>query len=223
MHFRQDTSSQFGHHVSVDDPSQAVVFREGGRDNPYRSEVDVRSMPGEGPFLWLSKTAPPAGFWEPPKGGMCISAFVFVKRGPKILLGKYRDDPRWEELAGLDPDRRRTHGKGWTLPASQLKYGEDPRDAARRIAEQILRIPRMHFSEPRVEVDFYPPKWALGEMHYDIWFLLEADAPKDLEVPTPPWYAERDWHDPRSLPSTAYARGHEDVVERWLRSGSPSK
>jgi ADP-ribose pyrophosphatase YjhB (NUDIX family) len=174
-------------------------------------------MPGEGPFLWLSKTGPPAGFWQTPKGGMCISAFLFVTRGGKVLLGKYGDDPRWEELTGLDPDRRREHGKGWTLPASQLRFGEDPRDAARRIAEQVLRIPGMHFSEPRVEVDLYPPESAPGEMHYDIWFLVDAAAPEGLEVQAPPWYAELAWHDPRSVPATSFSRGHEDVVERWLR------
>ena len=173
-------------------------------------------MAGQGPFLWLSRTGPPAGFWDTPKGGMCISTFVFVKRGRKILLGKYADHPTWADFTGLDQDRWRTHGKGWTIPASQLKYGEDPRDAARRIGEQILEIPGMRYSEPRVEVDFYPPKWAPGEMHYDIWFLVDASPPKDYELRVPAWYSELGWHDPRSLPGTAYARGHEDVVDRWL-------
>src|SRR3972149_11009314 len=114
-------------------------------------------MPGQGPFRWLSKNGPPAGFWDVPPGGMCRSAFLFVKRGRRILLGKYADDPKWEELAGLEPERRRVHGSGWTSPASQLKYGEDPRDAARRVGQQMLAVPDLRYSEPRVEVDLYEP------------------------------------------------------------------
>lgn len=122
-------------------------------------------MPGDGPFLWLLKSGPPAGFWNIPPGGMCVCAFLFARRGPEILLGKYRDDPRWESFAGLDKTRRRVHGAGWTIPASHLKYGEDPRAAARRIAEEILEIPGMAFSEPRVEVDVYEPKRFPGNLH----------------------------------------------------------
>jgi len=67
-------------------------------------------MAGKGPFLWLSKGESPYGFWELSRGGMCMSAFPFMKRGSKILLGKYADDARWETLPGLDGGRRRAHG-----------------------------------------------------------------------------------------------------------------
>src|SRR3989442_8909881 len=102
-------------------------------------------MAGEGPFLWLSKDGPRAGFRELPPGGMCISAFLFVRRGKEILLGKYRDDPRWETLAGLDETRRKGHSSGWTIPASQMRYREDPRTAGRRTAGGILPIRGMQF------------------------------------------------------------------------------
>ncbi|OGS51183.1 MAG: hypothetical protein A3K65_05655 [Euryarchaeota archaeon RBG_16_68_12] len=173
-------------------------------------------MAGQGPFLWLSKTAPPAGFVDIPPGGMCLSAFLFIQRGREILLGKYRDDPRWETLAGLDEDRRRVHGAGWTIPARQLRYGEDPRDAARSIAEDILQIHGMAFSEPRVEVDVYEPRRSPGKLHYDVWFLVDGHAPKGWKPVVPPWYAELAWRDPRATPASEYARGHEDVVARWL-------
>ncbi len=173
-------------------------------------------MAGDGPFLWLSDTGPPTGFRRVPPGGMCLSAFLFVRRSDRILLGKYRDHPAWETLAGLDPERVRVHGQGWTIPASQLKFGEDPRAAARRIAEEILRIPTMRFSEPRVETDLYEPKRFPGRMHYDVWFFVDAVPADDLALEVPPWYAELAWHDPRGLPSSEYARGHEDVVARWM-------
>jgi len=172
-------------------------------------------MAGEGPFLWLSKEAPPAGFRDLPPGGMCLSAFVFVRRGPEILLGKYANVPEWERLSGLDEERRRVHGRGWTIPASQVKYGEDPRAAAERVAEEILQIRGMTFSEPRAEVDLYEPKRFPGRMHYDVWFLVDGTPPKGWSLRVPPWYAELAWRDPKTMPATEYARGHEDVVARW--------
>lgn len=173
-------------------------------------------MVGDGPFLWINETGPPAGFRRPPRGGMCVSVFLFVRRGAEILLGKYGDDPRWETLAGLDDEWRRMHAGGWTLPARQMKFGEDPRDAARSVADDLLRIPSVEIREPRVEVDLYESKRAPGHMHYDIWFLFEATLPAGSTVETPPWYAALGWHDPRALPDSAFARGHQDVVARWL-------
>ena len=177
-------------------------------------------MAGDGPFLWLSETAPPWGFTRVPPGGMCLSAFLFVRRGDAILLGKYKEHPAWETLAGLDPERVRVHGRGWTIPASQLKYGEDPRVGAKRIAEDILQMRGLQFSKPRVETDLYEPKRFPGQMHYDVWFLVDARVPTSTKVEAPPWYAELGWHNPRALPAAEWARSHEDVAARWLRPRS---
>ncbi len=95
---------------------------------------------GEGSFLWLAPFAPPKGWTAVPRGGMCLCAFLFVVRGEKILLGKYADHPAWENLAGMESKRVRANAGGWTIPASHLKFGEDPRDAARRIGEEILTL-----------------------------------------------------------------------------------
>ncbi|HEX9341335.1 MAG TPA: hypothetical protein VF992_09265 [Thermoplasmata archaeon] len=173
-------------------------------------------MNDRGPFLWLSKKAPPAGFSDLPRGGMCVCAFLFVTRNGRILLGKYADDPTWEELAGLDPERRQTNANGWTIPASHLKFGEDPRETARRVGEQILQMQGARYAEPRSEVDLYPSKMVPGEMHYDIWFFVDATPPAAYEAHALPWYTEMRWHDPKGLSASEYARGHEDVVARWL-------
>ena len=178
-------------------------------------------MPGEGPFLWLSKSGPPAGFWSLPPGGMCVCAFLFVKHDGKILLGKYADDPKWEELVGLDAGRRQRHGKGLTIPATHLRFGEDPRDAARRIGTEVLRLSALKYSEPRVEVDVYPSNDFPGNMHADVWFLVDATLYDGTSVAVPPWYRELGWHDPRTTPGNMYARAHEDVVARWLSPRPP--
>ena len=179
-------------------------------------------MPGDGPFLWSREQSSPSGFWHPPVGGMCVNAFLFVRRGPKILLGKYADHPKWMELAGLDSTRLPANAGGWILPASHLKFGEEPRAAARRVGEEILQIPGMAYTEPRVETDFYEAKFAAGEMHYDIWFFVDAMPPASWEIKPLPWFADLAWQDPRSLPPSAYARSHQDVVASWL-SPRPSK
>jgi len=176
---------------------------------------------GDGPFLWLSEDSPPAGFSQVPLGGMCISAFLFVRRGEKILLGKYANDPRWESLTGLDESRRVAHGQGWTLPASQLRFGEDPREAARRIGEEVLQSADLLYSEPRVEVDRYEPRRFPGRDHYDIWFLVDAFVKRGSDLGTPPWYAALEWKDPRTLPAAEYARSHEDVVAQWRENRTP--
>lgn len=173
-------------------------------------------LDGSGPFLWLNESGPRSGFRALPPGGMCVSAFLFVERDGRLLLGKYADDARWEDLTGLDEDRWRAHGKGWTLPASHVKYGEDPRETARRVMRDVLRVGDFALREPLVGSDHYvPARFPELGMHYDLWFLFRAHVPPHVEVARPPWYAELEWLDPRSLPASAWARGHEDVVARW--------
>lgn len=152
---------------------------------------------------------------------MCVNAFLFVRRGSMILLGKYADHPKWDELAGLDSGRRQRFGTGWTVPGSHMKFGEEPRAAARRVGEEILQAPNLRYSEPRVESDVYPAAFAGGKMHYDLWFFFDARPAADWQAKAPPWYAELGWQDPRALPASAYARSHEDVVARWLETRWP--
>jgi len=178
-------------------------------------------MAGQGPFMWLSPSGSPYGFHELPPGGLCLSAFVFVTCGDKLLLGKYADDSAWETLAGLDATRRRVHGRGWTIPASHLLYGEDPRAAGRRVCEEILLLPNLELSEPRVETELGVPERfpEMGE-HYDVWFFLNARlATEDVRVP--PWYAELKWTRIGDLDENALARGHWHVLRKWSRDQLP--
>ncbi len=89
--------------------------------------------------------------------------------------------------------------------------------AARRVGEKILRVPKMTYSEPRVESDVYPASFAGGKPRYDVWFFVDAQPPRGWEPMAPPWYTALEWQDPKTLPASEYARGHEDVVARWLQ------
>ncbi len=169
-------------------------------------------------FLWLAPFAPPKGFTSVPAGGMCLCAFLFVIRGRKVLLGKYREHPAWEKIAGMDEKRVKNNQHGFTLPASHLKFGEYPMDAARRIGEEILMLPEgLAYSEPLVQTFFYEISIAPGEMHYDVLFLYDLILGEDYETGLPPWYASFEWFDMDLLMNQKYARQHEDVVSAWLR------
>lgn len=174
----------------------------------------------QGPFLWFSDAAPPRGFRALPEGGMCVSVFLFVRRGQglELLVGKVADDPRLEEMLGLDEDRRKLHGQGWTLPATHLKLGEDPRDAARRLSVDLLRMPWLPLAEPRVEVEHdVHPRYPDRGKHFDLWFFVDAPVPASTTVQDPPpWFRELAFKDPRDLAEQDWARSHEDVATRWM-------
>jgi ADP-ribose pyrophosphatase YjhB (NUDIX family) len=169
-------------------------------------------------FLWLAPFAPSHGYKTVPQGGMCLCAFLFVVSEERILLGKYAPHPAWERLAGMDDKRIRTNALGWTLPARHLKFGEDPREAARHIGEEILLLDRgLAYLEPHVATFLYDPAIAPGEKHYDVDFLFEISLGSGGELRTPPWYETLAWFDIGTVRHEQFARQHEDVVEAWLR------
>ena len=175
----------------------------------------------ESTFLWLAPFAPPKGRTTVPRGGMCLCAFLFVVSGGRLLLGKYADHPAWENLSGMESKRIKANAGGWTIPASHLKFGEDPRDAARRIGEEILTLDRgLVYSEPSVATFFYEPAIAPGEKHFDVLFLFDVSVEAGANVRKPPWYEALEWFDIGALQSLPFARQHEDVVEAWLKKRS---
>jgi ADP-ribose pyrophosphatase YjhB (NUDIX family) len=173
----------------------------------------------EGSFLWLAPFAPAKGWTGVPRGGMCLCAFLFVVSGEKILLGKYADHPAWENLSGMDSERVKANARGWTIPASHLKFGEDPRGAARRIGEEILTLDTgLVYSEPSVKTFFYEPTIAPGERHFDVLFLFEVSIAAGAGVRRPPWYEVLEWFDIGVVRLQPFARQHEDVAEAWLKT-----
>lgn len=168
-------------------------------------------------FLWLAPFAPPNGHKSVPMGGMCLCVFLFVIKGSEVLLGKYREDPAWEKLTGMDTGRVKANLHGLTLPASHLKFGEDPLEAARRIGEEILMLPKgLTYQGPGVHTFFYEPSIAPGEMHFDVLFFYDVVLHGDFEISLPPWYASLEWVDTDVLINQKFARQHEDVVSAWL-------
>ena len=170
-----------------------------------------------GPFLWLAPFAPPKGWRSVPPGGMCLCAYLFVLSGERVLLGRYADHPAWETIAGMERDRVRANARGWTIPATHLRFGEDPRDAARRIGREILAWEAtLAPGEPAVATFCYEPAAAPGERHFDVLFLFEASLATAGRVPPPAWYEALEWFDIAALDNLPFARQHEDVARAWL-------
>ena len=59
-----------------------------------------------------------------PEAGLCVGSFLVIEKKGRILFGK-----------AVKPEFAK--GK-WLLPASHLKYGEHPDDAAKRILKEQL-------------------------------------------------------------------------------------
>lgn len=169
-------------------------------------------------FLWLAPFAPPKGYTNVPAGGMCLCVFLFVIKGNRILLGKYKEHPAWEKIAGMDEKRVKNNTHGLTLPASHLKFGEDPSDAARRIGKEILMLPEgLFYSEPLFQTFFYEISIVPGEMHFDVLFLYDVILDDSVKTTLPPWYASLEWFDIDIVMNQKFARQHEDVVSAWLK------
>ncbi|RPJ16015.1 MAG: NUDIX hydrolase [Desulfobacteraceae bacterium] len=169
-------------------------------------------------FLWLAPFAPPKGYTNVPAGGMCLCVFLFVIKGRQVLLGKYKEHPAWEKITGMDEKRVKNNQHGLTLPASHLKFGEDPLDAARRIVKEILLLPEgLSYSEPVVQTFFYESSIVPGEMHFDVLFLYDVILDDSVKTTLPPWYASLEWFETDILMNQKFARQHEDVVSAWLK------
>ncbi len=169
-------------------------------------------------FLWLAPFAPPKGFTSVPAGGICLCVFLFANQKGKIILGKYQKHSAWEKHTGMDMRRIENNQYGLTIPASHLKFGEDPLEAARRIGEEILLLPKeLTYSHLSVQTFFYEPVIAPGKMHFDVLLFYDVLLPEDLKILVPPWYASLELIDEEILLNQKFARQHEDVVSAWMK------
>jgi len=75
-----------------------------------------------------------------PRGGTCLSAFLVLKWKAGILVGKMAKPEMWvgRFLVGEAFAPRYVSSNKWVLPASHLKYGEKPEDAAKRVLHEQL-------------------------------------------------------------------------------------
>lgn len=88
-----------------------------------------------------------------PEEVMHISSFVFVMKGPQVLLAKRVKPERWA-------------GK-WCIPGAIINYAEDPGAVALRIVREQLGATATALR--LLDVQSY------GDKHWDMCFLFHAD------------------------------------------------
>lgn len=123
-----------------------------------------------------------------PEEVMHISSFVFVRKGPSILLVR-RTKP--ERMAGT-----------WNLPAAVINYGEDPGHSALRIVREQLGVAPTTMK--LLDVQSY------GDKHWDLCFVFQMDIPASLKLGGD--FDKADWFDLGRLPPEL-REGHKEVID----------
>jgi ADP-ribose pyrophosphatase YjhB (NUDIX family) len=147
-----------------------------------------------------------------PKGGTCISSFLVIKSKGGVLVGKMTKPEIWVErfLVGeMFAPRYASSGK-WLLPASYLKYGEKPEDAAMRVLTEQVALPKSKLSLVQVQSHLAQDPNDPEAAHWDLCFVYGGTFRGKLR--TPEWFSELKFVKPRQLSADDFTRGHGDVL-----------
>jgi ADP-ribose pyrophosphatase YjhB (NUDIX family) len=153
-------------------------------------------------------------------GGTCLSSFVLLSSGRKILVGKMSRPEIWIERFLVGPKYAPVYaGSGkYVLPARHLHWYESPLEAACSvIRDQIgLDIPASRVSLADVQ------SFVSGEVndekeppHWDICFLYRAQVPDKIaaKLARPEWFSELEFKPLKTLKQDDFTRGHGDVLQ----------
>jgi ADP-ribose pyrophosphatase YjhB (NUDIX family) len=150
-----------------------------------------------------------------PKAGLCLSAFVIIRKGDSFLLGRPHASKAWPERGGypMGPASVLEKEGSWLLPATHLMMDESPDHAAKRVANEWAGVggtPRFMMvqshTRPRA-------KSRSGKRlnHWDICFVYNLQTqsnPKPL-----PWWSETRFFQPDQVARKKLGRGHKDVLK----------
>lgn len=130
-----------------------------------------------------------------PGGGLCLSVFLVLEQGGEVLVGSM--DPehasRWTKhwapnIAYYEDERRERLFDGWRLPATYLRVGEDPGQAAGRVwTDQLALEGPPDLSPVRVVSSAQPSRRSPDHDHWDVLFLYTVDGPQLNQRP-PHWH-----------------------------------
>jgi ADP-ribose pyrophosphatase YjhB (NUDIX family) len=150
-----------------------------------------------------------------PKGGACISTFLVLTGKNGILVGKMAKPEVWVEkffVGETFAPKYASSGK-WVLPASHLKFGEAPEDAAKRVlAEQLgLRRVKLRLGEVQSHLSQDPndPEAA----HWDVCFVYEGKVRGAFKRPE--WFSELTFVKGKGITVQDFTRGHGDVLKKF--------
>lgn len=154
-----------------------------------------------------------------PPGGVCLSSFVLVRNGGKVLVGKMTKPGIWVERFFVGERFAPIYAASdkYLLPARHLAWYESPLEAAESILDEQtrLRIPRRSIrlmgvqSHVRGDVNSTekPPHW-------DICFIYEAKVSSKTvrELKAPPWFRDFEFVQLSALSADDFTRDHGDVL-----------
>lgn len=150
---------------------------------------------------------------EIPDGGFCLSAFVVLTKTAnkeEILLGKINPEANWEYVGALNKNFATNIAKGWMIPSSHLIFGEDPKDAAKRILREQLGLEKLELKGPFVVSFQYPSSRMPQYMHWDIEFIFSGEV---NNVAKNELWNELQFVNIKNVSRKDFARGHEDILE----------
>ena len=154
-----------------------------------------------------------------PKGGVCLSSFVALTNGGRILIGKMARPEIWTErffVGERFAPIYRNSGK-YLLPSRHLAWYESPFGAAMSVIQEqaLLRVPESRVrlvdvqSHVRGDVndEAEPPHW-------DICFLYRTEVPARIarSIKSPAWFEDFHFTPIASLTADDFTRGHGDVL-----------
>jgi ADP-ribose pyrophosphatase YjhB (NUDIX family) len=148
-----------------------------------------------------------------PKGGTCLSVFLVLKRNNGVLAGKMTKPDLWVKkfFVGESFAPKYAASGKWILPASHLKYGEKPDDAAKRVLTEQLGLGgvKLKFGEVQSHLSGDPKD--SDNAHWDICFVYEGEVTR--AVPKPEWFSELEFIKASKLSVDDFTRGHGDVLK----------
>jgi ADP-ribose pyrophosphatase YjhB (NUDIX family) len=147
-----------------------------------------------------------------PKGGTCLSSFLVLKGKEGILVGKMSKPEVWVErfLVGEMFAPKYAASNKWLLPASHLKYGEKPEDAAKRVLTEQINVAKGKLSLLEVQSHLSQDPNDPEAAHWDICFVYRGELRGKPQ--TPEWFSELRFVKARELASEDFTRGHGDVL-----------
>ncbi|MDV3278362.1 MAG: hypothetical protein LYZ69_07855 [Nitrososphaerales archaeon] len=155
-----------------------------------------------------------------PPGGVCLSFFVVLRHGNKILIGKMAKPEIWVGRFFVRKDFAPTYASSgkFLLPARHLAWYESPLEAAEGVVRDQLQLKvqkgrlRMIDAQSHVRGDIdnkdQPPHW-------DICFVFETKVSERFvrTVKPLPWFTELGFRRLSDLTPNDFTRGHGDVLE----------
>lgn len=148
-----------------------------------------------------------------PKGGTCLSVFLVLKGKDGILVGKMTKPEIWigKFMVGEAFAPKYASSDKWLLPASHLKYGEKPEDAAKRVLNEQLNVSSAKLSLLQVQSHLSQDPSDPEAAHWDVCFVY-GGLLRGNQVQKPEWFSELAFQKPKALKNEDFTRGHGDVL-----------